>query len=403
MKSLLERTFFIAALSFASYAATPTDLRLKEQIESNLLVDERVNSDGLRVEVETRVATLRGQVGHLPAKRAAALIAASTPGIRDVKNVISIRPAGRTDSEIRKDVVDALSEDPSTDFYEIHVDVEDGTVHLTGIVDSYTEKKMAEEAAVGVSGVTAVRNAIVVEVPDWRSDYEIEKDVERRIRSDLRLRDFPIRVDVDQGVVHLSGAVETPAQRYWARTLGWAAGAREVEASRIEVRDGNEEPTQGEQQPSRSESSATRRTDSELRTAVIDALALQPTFKKSPSVTVANGKVTLMGTIQTLAAKRLAEAVASDVAGVKSVSNDLIFETTVKVSNEILSDRVQRAINRDSYLSDDSIRARVDRGEAMLVGWVDSEFERQRLERIVGRVFGVRSIKNATRAAAFEN
>ena len=403
MKSLLLETTFIVALGIASYAATPADSRLEEQIRSNLLADERLNAERLRIEVDGRVASLRGQVDHLPAKRAAAMIAASTPGIRDVENFVSVRPSGRNDSEVLEDVVEALSEDPSADFYEMHVDVENGTVHLSGVVDSYTEKKMAEETAVGVSGVTAVRNALVVKVPVWRSDGEIQKDVQRRIRGDVRLQGFPIQVDVDQGVVRLSGTVETPAQRYWARTLGWAAGAREVRTSRIEVRAGHDESGQVRPQLAENESSARRRSDVALRTAVMDALALQATFKKSPSVRVSNGNVTLTGTVQTLAAKRLAEEVASDVAGVKSVSNGLILENTVEVSNEILSDRVERAIDRDPYLTDDSIRARVDRGEAMLVGWVDSEFERQRLERIVGRVFGVRSIKNATRATMFGN
>ena len=81
----------------------------------------------------------------------------------------------RTDEEIRADVLEELKWDSRVQSNEIGVAVKDGIVTLTGWVDSYLKKIVAEEAAHRVRGVKAVANDIEVRLPesDQRTDADI--------------------------------------------------------------------------------------------------------------------------------------------------------------------------------------------------------------------------------------
>ena len=56
-------------------------------------------------------------------------------------------------SELQKDVQDAIKWEPLLKAAEIGVTVKDGIVTLTGTVDGYFKKKEAEDAAKNVAGV----------------------------------------------------------------------------------------------------------------------------------------------------------------------------------------------------------------------------------------------------------
>ena len=61
-----------------------------------------------------------------------------------------------TNEILQKDVQDAIKWQPLLHAAEVGVIVKDGVVTLTGIVDSYTKKLEAEDAAKNVAGVKAV-------------------------------------------------------------------------------------------------------------------------------------------------------------------------------------------------------------------------------------------------------
>lgn len=69
----------------------------------------------------------------------------------------------RTDSNICKDVVDALARCPSLTGDSIEVAVQDGEVRLTGKVKYWDNRRLAGDAAWSVSGVSDVSNSLIVE------------------------------------------------------------------------------------------------------------------------------------------------------------------------------------------------------------------------------------------------
>ncbi|MFS8082874.1 MAG: BON domain-containing protein, partial [Ginsengibacter sp.] len=66
----------------------------------------------------------------------------------------------KTNAELQKDVQDEISWSPILNAAEIGVTVKDGIVTLTGLVDSYSKKIAANDAAKRVTGVKAIAEEI---------------------------------------------------------------------------------------------------------------------------------------------------------------------------------------------------------------------------------------------------
>jgi len=229
-----------------------SDTDIEQAVNRALLYDPRVLSTNIGVQVDDGVATLRGEVDNLAAKRAAAMDARNTMGVEYVVNRIKVRPSTPTDEQIEQNLENALLRDPYLERYDMTVSVIDGTAYLTGEVDSYYEKGEAEEIAAETYGVTDVRNNLVVEydrrplaydpyVYDWYPydygwyDYEpyatLQTDAEIReeINDELWWSPFvdsdDVKVQVDDGVATLTGVVEDFGERDAATENAYEGGA----------------------------------------------------------------------------------------------------------------------------------------------------------------------------------
>src|SRR3989440_12991639 len=78
---------------------------------------------------------------------------------------MAVMTEAKTDQEIQRMVLDELKWDARVQPNEIGVSVKDGVVTLTGVVDSYSKRWAAEEAAHRVRGVKAVANDIEIRLP----------------------------------------------------------------------------------------------------------------------------------------------------------------------------------------------------------------------------------------------
>jgi len=125
----------------------------------------------------------------------------------------------KTDFEILNEVKDELKWEPMLDLKEIDVDVENGYVTLSGIVDSYPKKMQAERAALRVPGVARVSNCINVNLSEKRSDDEIKEAVAKAIRWNIDIEESHVIVKVQNGWVTLDGEVEWEFQKSKARNL----------------------------------------------------------------------------------------------------------------------------------------------------------------------------------------
>jgi osmotically-inducible protein OsmY len=215
----------------------------------------------------------------------------------------------KTDSELQRDVLDELKWEPSINAAHIGVSVKDGIVTVSGHVDSYWERFMAERAAKRVRGVKAIANEIEVVLPgiSRRSDEDIAAAVVKALQSHVGVPEDKIKVTVSKGWVKLEGEVEWGYQKDDAeravRSLSGVTGVSNLIAVKPRVA-----PTELK----------AKIEDAFRRSAELDARRI--------SVEVDGGKVILRGTVRSFAEKSAATTAAWSAPGVSSVENLIIVQ-----------------------------------------------------------------------------
>jgi len=243
------------------YVARP-DSEIRDAIDDAFTFDPRVFSFDVDVQVANGMATLRGVVDNLKARRAAEQTANNTVGVYTVRNLIKVRPeTDMTDEQIANQVEDALRRDPWVEAYEVTCDVDRGTARLYGTVDTGFERLRAEEAASKVNGIVAVTNKLQVhsthpytssqwvdpwvpphspvwigvgEAVTYKTDEAIERDIEDQIFWSPFVNTFEVDVGVENGVATLTGSVDSWSEWRAARRNAYEGGATKV-INRLEI------------------------------------------------------------------------------------------------------------------------------------------------------------------------
>jgi osmotically-inducible protein OsmY len=126
-----------------------------------------------------------------------------------------IPPSGKTDNDVRNDVLSELAWDSRIDEKQIGVQVERGVVTLGGTVEDLATSTAAVEAAHREAGVKDVANELQVKSAQAThlTDTDIAKAVRQALEWDALIPDKEIRSTVTAGVVTLEGLVTTPIER----------------------------------------------------------------------------------------------------------------------------------------------------------------------------------------------
>lgn len=121
----------------------------------------------------------------------------------------------KTDSQLQLDVLNELKWEPGVEHEKIGVSVDQGVVTLSGIVPSYSQKLLAEQAARRVKGVRAVAEEVEVrfDVEPKTTDGEIAKRVADVLEWNSFIPHDKINVTVEDRVVKLRGEVNWGYQK----------------------------------------------------------------------------------------------------------------------------------------------------------------------------------------------
>ena len=122
----------------------------------------------------------------------------------------------KSDSEIKQQVLRELKWDSRIPWSEIGVEVFEGTVTLTGNVNSYAKKRAAQEAAHRIDGVLDVANEIEVRPTGefQRMESDIALAVRHVLQWDALVPDERIQSTVSDGWVALEGEVNLWRERH---------------------------------------------------------------------------------------------------------------------------------------------------------------------------------------------
>lgn len=389
MTCLLVSVFLALPGAVHGKGSKVTDATIRQAVTARLQNDAAVSRKSFDVAVDRGVVTLTGSVASLFEKDRAVQLAESLRGVASVVDLLSCRPPVRPDSEIRRDIENALADAAAIDADRIRVSVKDGTAVLDGQVDSWARSRTAGQTVKRVRGVTAVNNRIRVVYASNRPDPAIARDIEAILASDVRVRSNMIDVDVRDGNVFLSGTVGSATEKSRAHIDAFVAGVKAVNAEGIEVR----------WETGRSRGGGgigpVVRADSDIREAIQRAIRYDPRVNSVlPDIVVKDGRVTMEGVVDTLRAKRAAEEDAWNASGVWQVINRLHVRYAKWPDDEGVASRIKGALGRDTLIWDDDIHVKVEEHEVTLSGSVDSDSKKIRAELIASQIPGVLALSN---------
>jgi len=208
-----------------------------------------------------------------------------------------------------------------------------------------------------------------------RTDQEIQTDVLAELRWDLGTPAKDIGVAVKDGVVTLTGTVDTYLNKWRAEQAAHYVTGVTAVANDVAVR------TIGE------------RTDSDIAAAAVHALKWNTSIPADQiHVTVDKGWVTIKGEVEWQYQKQEVERVIRPLWGVKGVSNLITVKPLASPAD--LKRKIEDALVRSAQVDAKSITVEVLGSKAVLKGRVRSWAEREEAERTAWLAPGIAAVDN---------
>ncbi len=184
---------------------------------------------------------------------------------------------------------------------------DDGTVQVKGEVNVLYDRFRIFDIVSKIPGVQRIKNETVVNAPIV-ADKVIEANIRDKIDGDYAISDSePIKVTVDNGIVFLSGQVNSYHEKLMANTIAsWEKGAKGIQDNIKVVPHSN-----------------MAQNNQEMETKLQDLIKSHYPHDKNVSVSVKDGVVTLKGTTRTLWNEDQLVKEVSNVRGVKDVISQL--------------------------------------------------------------------------------
>src|SRR5579884_2810534 len=152
-----------------------TDETLKRDVENELEFDPSIDATKIAVAATDGVVTLAGAVGSYTEKWSAESIAKRVYGVKGIANELEVGinlAEYRSDAEIARSAVDALSWNYSVPKDQVKVIVDKAWLTLDGQVTWDYQRRAAEEAVRNLRGVRGITNDIVVRPASTAGDVK---------------------------------------------------------------------------------------------------------------------------------------------------------------------------------------------------------------------------------------
>ncbi|HEY7368375.1 MAG TPA: BON domain-containing protein [Thermoanaerobaculia bacterium] len=142
---------------------TPTDAEVAAAVRHALEWDVFVPHRQIRSTVADGWVTLEGEVHHIRQRLDAEAAIRNITGVKGLWNEIRVKAPKVDPVQIRKTIHDALERRVDREADRIKVDVDDGTVRLTGRVPSWMQKQAVLGAVAHAPGVSAVTDELRID------------------------------------------------------------------------------------------------------------------------------------------------------------------------------------------------------------------------------------------------
>lgn len=213
-----------------------------------------------------------------------------------------------------------------------------------------------------------------------KTDYQIKNDVLDELAWQPNIDETQIGVIVENGVVTLSGVVNSYTKKLEAEKAAKRVIGVKAVALDIEVKFGTD----------------FKKTDQEIAKATIEAFEWNSSIpEKDIQVKVENGWVYLTGEVQWSYQKSAAKTAIEKLVGVKGVSNLIKLKNNIKPTE--VKDNIKKAFQRMADIDANNITLETHGHTVTLKGVVHSIKEKEDAETAAYNAGGVYEVKNELR------
>ena len=211
-----------------------------------------------------------------------------------------------------------------------------------------------------------------------KTDRQLQHDVFEELRFDSQVQVNEIGVIATDGVVTLTGWVDSYLKKWRAEEAAHRVRGVRAVANDIEVRLSSE------------------RTDADIAAAAVRALAWNSALPADRiKVTVSKGWITLEGDVEWQYQRQEAENAVRRLWGVRGVSNLLSVKPSASPTD--LKKKIEDALVRSAQLDAKGITVEIQGTTAILKGSVRSLAEKQEAQRIAWLAPGITNVDNKIR------
>ncbi|GEP51065.1 ornithine aminotransferase [Flavobacterium noncentrifugens] len=210
-----------------------------------------------------------------------------------------------------------------------------------------------------------------------KTNEELQKEVVDAINWEPLLQAAEIGVMVKDGIVTLTGSVNSYAKKGEAEQAAKNVSGVKVVVEKIEV----------------ILNSQTQKTDQEIAVEIVNAFKWHWDIPDGKvQVKVENGWVSLTGELEWNYQKEAAVKAVSVLIGVKGITNNIMIITLSK--DNIEKKGIEDAIKRNGHIDDSGIEVEVLNNTVTLRGIVDSWYQKSESGRIAWKAPGVTKVEN---------
>lgn len=210
-----------------------------------------------------------------------------------------------------------------------------------------------------------------------KTDSEIQKNVMAELKWTPQLNSTEIGVAVKNGIVTLSGTVDTYGKKVAAENAAKKLAGVKAVAEDIEVKLSN----------------TGKRNDSEIAEAVVNALKWHSAVQEEKiKVKVENGWVTLEGEVEWEFQKNAARIMIENLIGVVGISN--MIKIVPILSAKEVKNKISSAFQRSATIDAEKVNIEVEGGKIILTGKVRSYAEKKDAETAAWLAPGVNKVEN---------
>jgi len=213
-----------------------------------------------------------------------------------------------------------------------------------------------------------------------RTAKDIKKDVVDQLCWDSRIDASRIKVEVVDSKIVLTGQVPSYSARWIAEKDAWiVAGSASID-NKIEISHPRDTQTLS---------------DESLRSNIESMFMWNPVIDSTKiKVIVAEGVVTLEGSVEAYWKKMRVEELASEVKGVRGIVNRLAVVPTRELIDEVIAKDITYALSRTRSLDVADVDVLVEHGVVTLTGSVPNALAFQAAGNCAAHAKGVLNVKN---------